>query len=220
MRPLLALAPLVLTLSGVPAPAADWPDGLAADIVIQASNLSQAGLHGAWTLAADASSSDGIKLATWSGDCAVTDAGARTAPLATPADYFDVAFAAAAGTPYRVWLRLKALDYSGDCDFVWVQFSDALVGGRLAYQVGTPSGLLVRLQPCGGCGNSGWGWQDSSWRLAQPATVTFATNGVHTLRIQAGVRGVQIDQIVVSPGRYLTGAPGPSQDDVTSVRRE
>jgi hypothetical protein len=50
--------------------------------------------------------------------------------------------------------------------------------------------------------------------------VTFATNGVHTLRIQAGVRGVQIDQIVVSPGRYLTGAPGPSQDDVTSVRRE
>jgi hypothetical protein len=217
MRQLLAIAPLVFALAGRAAAACDGPQGPATDIVIQASDISQAGLHGAWTLALDATSSGGVKLVTWTSTSAVSDA--RTAPLAIPADYFDVDFTAAAGTPYRVWLRLEALDDSIDSDSVWVQFSDALVDGRLAYQMGTTSGLLVSLQPCSGCADSGWEWQDSSWRFGQPATVTFATTGVHRLRIQARTGGVQIDQIVVSPGTYLKAAPGPVRDDLTNVRR-
>lgn len=194
------------------------------DIVVRASDIRQASLHGGWTLAGDPTSADGIKVTAWNelflanpaGDAETDEASAL--PRATPDDYFDVAFTARARVPYRVWLRLTTSDPSADS--VWVQFSDAEVDGTRVYGVDTRSGLLVTSQPCPGCDASGWGWRDTSWSLQQPSTVTFTTNGSHTMRVQAVKGGVQIDQIVLSAGAYMTAAPGSPRDDRTIVERQ
>jgi hypothetical protein len=75
----------------------------------------------------------------------------------------------------------------------------------------------VNLEPCYNCGISGWGWQNGAYWLEQPTTVTFATAGRHTMRIQVREDGAQIDQIVLSPSRYLASAPGPVRNDATIV---
>ena len=43
-------------------------------------------------------------------------------------------------------------------------------------------------------------------------TVTFQTTGTQRLRIQTRQDGVRIDQVVISPQRYLTSAPGPATE--------
>src|SRR5258705_70430 len=81
---------------------------------------------------------NGIELAT-------TDNGVSNTsqPLAAPVHYVDVTFNADSGTPYSVWLRLKALNNSKYNDAVWVQFSDATLDGSPIYPINTTSGLLV-----------------------------------------------------------------------------
>jgi hypothetical protein len=137
------------------------------------------------------------------------------APLASPSHYFEMTFDAPANTPYRLWLRLRAGSNSKWNDSVWVQFSDALVDGRAVYRTGTTSGLLVNLERCSGCGHSGWGWHNTAYWLQQPTVVSFGTSGTHTIRIQTREDGVEIDQIVLSPGTYLSSAPGPMINDTT-----
>ena len=62
-----------------------------------------------------------------------------------------------------------------------------------------------------------WGWINGCYWVTQPATVTFATSGTHTLRIQVREAGVMVDQIVFSPSTYLTAAPGARTNDTTIV---
>lgn len=139
------------------------------------------------------------------------------APDSAPADRFDMTFTAFANTPYTIWVRLRADGNSKWNDSVWVQFSDALVNGQATYRIGTTSALLVNLEPCFGCGTSGWGWQNSGYWLAQATTITFASSGTHTIRVQTREDGVEIDQIVLSPSRYLAHAPGSARDDATTL---
>lgn len=218
MMPLLAMLVLSFMVAGGSQAARVVPvDSLCApsvaEIVIRACDISQRKLNGSWTLAADETSPNGIKLAM-----AVYGPKAPDGPLADPADYLDLTFSARARTPYRLWLRMRASDDSSESDSVWVQFSDAQVRGRAAYRIGSGDALLVELEVCPGCGLSGWGWQDSSWSERQPATITFGAGGTHTLRIQAREPGVQIDQVVLSPVLYLEHAPGFSRDDPTVLR--
>jgi hypothetical protein len=184
-----------------------------ANIVIYASDLVSSALHGSWTTASDATSPNGLKLVT-------PDNGWSTFnnPLASPADYIDVAFNANAGTPYTLWLRLQALGNSKWNDSVWVQFSDAQVGGSAIYPMNSSSGLLVNLATDSTAASlNGWGWDDSAYWLSQTATVTFAGSGAHTLRIQVREDGVQLDQIVLSPSTYLDTSPGARTADSTIV---
>jgi hypothetical protein len=104
-------------------------------------------------------------------------------------------------------------------DSVWVQLSDALVGGQPAYATGTTAGLLVNLATDGSASLRNWGWQNTAYWLSQATRVTFSTTGVHTLRIQTREDGVQIDQIVLSPATYATSAPGGVTDDTTIVAK-
>lgn len=224
MRRILALIVAIVTAGGAaPRPAQSKPPD--ADIVIRACDISQAALTGAWTLSGDEGAAGGVKLVarteTSAGSDAVAAANALSHSAANPIDYFDVTFTAPPDTPYRVWLRVRiAGDVRTDVDAVWLQFSDALVNRRPAYREGTADALLIAAEPCSGCARSGWGWQDSSWSLNQPAIVTFADGGQHTVRIQAISPGVEIDQIVLSPRTYFNGPPGPSLDDATRVRRQ
>jgi PLD-like domain len=187
------------------------PPPAAPNIVIYASDVTVR--NGSWTTASDSTSPNGIKLVT-------ADAGfAQTSnPLAAPTDFFDVTFNANAGTPYTIWLRLQALANQKTNDSVWVQFSDATVGGSIVYPINTTSGLLVNLATDGTASSlNRWGWQNGAYWLSQPTTVSFANNGSHTLRIQVREDGVQLDQIVLSPSTYLNSAPGSATNDGTIV---
>jgi hypothetical protein len=191
------------------------PPPAATDVVIYASDVGAAAVHGSWSIGADAGSPNGVALVS-------TDAGFASpdAPLASPAHYVDVTFTAEAGTPYRIWLRLKALNDSKYNDAVWVQFSDARVGGSPAYAIGSTAGLLVNLATTGTATSlNNWGWQNGAYWLTQATAVTFAASGAHTLRIQLREDGVSLDQVVLSPSRFFNSAPGGPTNDSTIVSR-
>ena len=194
-------------------PATTSPPQSPTDIVIYASDIPDSALHGTWTRASDPTSPQNVKIVT-------PDNGVMTAALASPTDYVDVPFNAIAGTPYTLWLRLQALNNSKFNDSVWVQFSDAVVNGGAAYPIGSADALLVNLaSDAGATSVNAWGWQNTAYWLSQATTVTFAASGSHTLRIQVREDGVQFDQIVLSPARFRTTAPGGATNDGTIVPR-
>jgi hypothetical protein len=187
----------------------------AGDVVVYADDVPAGNIHGAWRKTADASAAAGTRLETPDAGLAVT-----SAPLAAPANYVDVSFNAAAGTPYALWVRMAATANSKYNDSLWAQFSDALSGGAPVYPLNSPSGLLLNLATDStGSSVSGWGWQNRAYWLAQPATFTFATSGAHTLRIQVREDGAAFDQIVLSPSTFLTQSPGGPTGDTTIVPR-
>ena len=180
-----------------------------------ASDIPAAGLHGAWSRVSDATAAAGVKLSTPNN--LVSNA---AAPLASPVDYVEFAFNAPAGTRCTIWLRMKASNNDKYNDSVWVQFSDALAGGTAVYPINTTSALMVNLATdASAISLNAWGWQNTAYWLSQATTVTFGTSGPHTLRIQTREDGVQIDQIVLSPSKYLNAAPGGPTNDTTIVAK-
>ncbi len=189
------------------------PPPTATNVVIYAADIPAAAQHGAFVPATDATSPSSVKIVTADNGVAYANN-----PLASPADYVDVTFNADANTPYAVWIRLKATANSKYNDAVWLQFSDALSGGAPVYPIGSTQGLLVNLATSGsGSSLNNWGWQNTAYWLSQATTVTFAASGSHTLRIQIREDGVQFDQIVLSPGTYLSASPGLVTNDTTIV---
>lgn len=167
--------------------------------------------RGDWTLESDSGAADGTRLANADRGWAT-----MTVPVASPAHYAEATFSAVAGVPYRVWLRLSALGNSNVNDSVWVQYSGTVTStGQPTLRIGSTSGVLVNRERCKACGVSGWGWYASNWWNGQTGTVVFGTTGVQTIRIQPREDGVRIDQIVVSPDRYRSQAPGPPDNDTT-----
>ena len=178
------------------------------DIVLYAS---QAPVKvGNWSSVGDGSAAGGSRLAN-------PDAGApkRTSALASPTDYFEMTFSAAAGTDYRLWIRGKAQNDSWANDSAFVQFSDSVnSNGSAVFRIGTTSATEFNLEECSGCGIQGWGWQDNGWGvgvLGPP--IRFANSGTHTIRIQVREDGLSIDQIVLSPSTYLYNSPGAPKND-------
>jgi len=195
--------------AGNPPPATSPP----VDVVVYAGDVPASAVHGGWKFASDATSPNGTKLTT-----AVDGQSHTAAPLASPADYVDVPFTADGGVPYTLWLRLSAFNNAKASDSVWVQFFDASVNGSAVYGADSTSALLVNLaSDSTGASNDRWGWANNAYWLTQPATVTFAGGGSHTLRIQVRETGVAFDQIVLSPAAYLTAAPGVRTNDTTIV---
>jgi hypothetical protein len=176
-------------------------------VILSTAKLTFAG--SGWTVAADASAALGRRLQN-------ADAWATVnAPLASPPSYVEMTFSAVAGTPYRLWLRGKALNNSSNNDSVYVQFSGAIdASGAPAYRIGSTNATTVILEECTNCGVAGWGWADNGFGTLGP-TITFAFTGWQTLRIQAREDGLGIDQIVLSPNTYLTAAPGAAKNDQT-----
>ncbi len=183
------------------------------EVVVYASDA--VAMSGAWTRVADSTSAGGQMASSTDAGWASTDA-----PVASPTDRIDLSFTAASGIPYRIWVRLKASGDSKWNDSVWVQFGDAVsASGSPLYRTGTSSALLLNLEPCSGCGVSGWGWADGAYWLAQTSIVQFSSSGSHTLRVQSREDGAQIDQIVLSPATYLSRAPGGRSNDTTILSR-
>ena len=187
------------------------PSAAAAEIVLYASDA--ANLHGNWSRASDATTAGGQLMTSVDNGWADPNA-----PFAWPGHYFEFTFTAPANTPYRIWLRLRAGGNSKLNDSVFVQLSDAIDSqGSGIYRIGTTSALAENLQTCDGCALSGWGWVGGAYWLTQQATVSFASTGTHTLRIQAREDGVQLDEIVLSPSAYLSASPGQAVNDATRI---
>jgi hypothetical protein len=182
------------------------------DIVLYAADAKPQHLRG-WFKVADPSSPNGTKLAT-------NDAGwsSTETPGTGAGTSVDFSFTPPQAGTYKIWLRLKATGNSKWNDSVWVQFSDASVNGSPVYRLASNSALLVNLEDCFGCGPSEWGWQDNAWWLSQSTVVALA-RGPQTIRILTREDGVQLDQIVLSPARYLSSPPGPVKNDTTIVAK-
>ena len=205
-RPISSLLIMFVVLGALAAPPAYAAAG---DIVLTAADAKN--LNGHWSLVSDSSAAGGRAVSSSDSGWATTDTA-----LASPGNYFEFTFDAAAGTSYHVWLRLAAGGNSKFNDSVYAQFSDSTdTNGSPLYRIGTTSALDVNLQSCNGCALSGWGWIDGAYWLSQPATIRFSSSGSHTLRIQTREDGVSLDQVVLSPSSYLTGAPGPVLNDST-----
>jgi hypothetical protein len=179
--------------------------------VIYATDIPGSGIHGDWQLTADASAAGGLALRN-------PDRGtAKGSALAQPSSYFDATFTAHAGVDYHVWIRMRADGDSYMNDSVTLQFSSALdrAGSHYA-RIGSTNGATVSLQDTNGAPMSAWGWNDAGWASMAPA-IRFETSGTQTLRIQQREDGVRIDQIIISPVRYLGISPGSLLNDRTLV---
>ena len=182
------------------------------DIVIYAAD-GGSGLHGL-SLVPDSTAAGGFKVSSTNSERAWLD----SPPAPAGAPYAVYGFYAPEAGNYRLWMRLKAQGDSKWNDSVWVQFSNASRNGVPVYAIGSNDGLLVNLENCSGCGVQGWGWQDNSWWLNQSSLVSLPA-GWQQLHVGLREDGVEFDQIVLSPVRFLTTPPGPVKNDNTIVPR-
>jgi hypothetical protein len=180
------------------------------EIVIHAGRT--AAVAGAWRVVPDSTAASGARV--WHPDAG---SGALAAASGAPLHFFELTTWMEAGRTYRLWLRGRADSNSPANDSVYVQFSNALSStGSPAYRIGTSSALAVSLEDCSGCGLGGWTWQDTATGVeVLGPTVRAANTGPQTIRIQTREDGISIDQVVLSPLRYLHSSPGMHQNDRT-----
>lgn len=180
-------------------------------IVVWASTVTATTVHGTWESQSDATAAGGAAL--WNPDAGQ----AKVTPAdLEPANYFEATFTAKAGTPYHLWIRMRSQDDAYSNDSIHVQFSDSVdSSGAPMMQIGTSDSAAVALQAGDGSpAPQGWGWADDGWNTPG-VDIYFATDGLHTLRIQQREDGAIVDQIVLSSDTYRTAAPGPRLNDAT-----
>jgi endonuclease/exonuclease/phosphatase family metal-dependent hydrolase len=187
----------------------------ATDIVLNAAAPSARA--GKWSVVSDGSAIGDKAIRHPNGGAAKLDTA-----LASPSNYFELTFSAVAGVPYRLWLHGKAdSNYWGN-DSVFVQFSGSVTSsGSAKYRIGTTSATEVNLEDCSGCGLSGWKWQDNGWgKGVLGSTIYFASTGTQKMRIQTREDGLSIDQIILSPSKYLSSAPTTAGSTSTTTTTE
>ena len=182
------------------------------EIVIYAS---EAKIVGDFQLVADATAAGGWRL--WNPN--------RFAPRilsasASPASYAEFTFYAEQGRAYHLWIRGKGESNLWSNDSAYLQFSGTVdAAGAAVSRIGTTGSIWYSVEEYVNAGLSYWGWQDSGngapGVLGSP--LYFATTGRQTLRIQPREDGLSIDQIVISPSKYLSTAPGLPKSDSTII---
>ena len=67
-----------------------------------------------------------------------------------------------------------------------------------------------------------WGWQDNAYGLNVFISADFLrqNTGPHTIRVQQREDGLSIDQILLSPVKFRTMAPGALKNDKTIYPRQ
>jgi phosphatidylserine/phosphatidylglycerophosphate/cardiolipin synthase-like enzyme len=164
----------------------------------------------AWRKQSDATAAGGQRL--WNPNL---NAAKIVTAAASPASYVELTFNAVAGLPYRLWIRGRAESDAYANDSAFVQFSGAVnASGTPIFRIGTTAAAEYNLENCSGCGVFGWGWQDNAYGLnLNSAPIYFATTGAQRLRIQTREDGLSIDQILLSPEKFLHTAPGTLKSD-------
>jgi phosphatidylserine/phosphatidylglycerophosphate/cardiolipin synthase-like enzyme len=178
--------------------------------VLWASKIPTTQLHGNWQRQADAAAGGASLLNPDAGQAKVVPA------LASPSNFFEATFTAAANTPHHLWIRMRSQNNATSNDSIHVQFSDSVTSaGAPVMRIGTTSSAEVVLQAGASAPTpQGWGWADDGWD-APGVSIYFANSGTHTLRIQQREDGAIVDQIVLSSDTYVSTAPGPRRNDAT-----
>ncbi len=111
------------------------------------------------------------------------------------------------GVPYRLWVHLRPEEPCGPRHqhVVHVQITgatDKTTGESL--DVGGARYLTIR-----GDGKPGWGWwgRDSQDSRAVEPLLVFRSSGEVTVRLYEGNHGTAIDQVLLSPAKYLDRPP-------------
>jgi hypothetical protein len=182
------------------------------DIVLTASQIQ--GLHGRWQAVPDASAAGGTAIE----NADRAEAKVATA-LTSPANYIEATFHAAAGVPYRLWIRMRAAGDSYTNDSIYVQFSGSVSqAGSPVTRIGSSDALGVILEDGTAAGVQGWGWADAAYGTLAPP-IYFNQDGLQTIRIQQREDGARIDQVVISANAFFDSAPGAGKADTTLVPR-
>jgi hypothetical protein len=178
--------------------------------VLRASHFRVTGSR--WQIVSDSSAAGGTAL--FNPNAGQAKPSATT--IANPASYLEATFPAAAGVPYRVWLRLRAdSDYYGN-DSVYVQFSGSTTStGSGAWRIGTSEALPIILEEGRDAGVAAWGWNDASYGGSIAAPIYFNDDGVQRIRVQQREDGVRIDQILITADDYFDARPGNVRGDTT-----
>ena len=195
--------------AGSPPPPPPPPPPATPEIVIYGSDVTNANLHN-WSKVSDATAAGNTRVAS-------ADRAGPTVntPLAAPVDYFEASFnapAGATGSPQAARAGDPKLNES-----VWVQLSGC-------HQCRWIPRLADRHRPGPDC---------QPGRLRQLRRVRLGLAGIawcwenrpsrnlgrrpHTIRVQTREDGVSIDQIVLSPQRFVNSAPGLPTGDNTIV---
>jgi hypothetical protein len=184
-----------------------WGD----DVLVRAADLAAGNIHGsAWVRTPMSDAAGGAALTNPDRGAAKIDP-----PLASPSSYVEFTVNAAAGVPYRMWIRMRAgSNYYGN-DSLSVQFSGAVdANGNAIDRIGTTSAAPVILEEGNDALVSNWGWNDASYGSVA-APIYFARSDPQTIRIQQREDGVSWDQFVLSAGAYRSAAPGALKNDTT-----
>jgi phosphatidylserine/phosphatidylglycerophosphate/cardiolipin synthase-like enzyme len=204
----------ILARKGGSAPPA--PPSSTQSIVLWPGASASTALAGTWQRIPDSTAAG--SYAVWNPN---ENAGKIAPARATPTNFFEMPFTAAAGTAYHVWIRMRAEGNSTGNDSIHLQFSDSVdsTGAPFA-RIGTTSSAEAVLQggPSGPAPRA-WGWTENGWETVGPH-IYFATSGPKTLRVQQREDGAIIDQIVISPDAYLNASPGQRRDDVVILSEQ
>ncbi len=198
-----------------PPPPPPPPPSATGDIVLYASEAPI--VVGAWTVTADTTAAGGARLRNPN-----TNAPKIVTASPAPSSYFELAFNAEAGRPYRLWMRGKADSNNWANDSVFAQFSGAVdENGVAIYEIATTAAAELNLEDGASAGVSGWGWQDDGYGVGvMGPSIYFAMSGLQTIRIQPREDGLSIDQIVLSPSTFLNVSPGALKNDTIILPKQ
>jgi hypothetical protein len=178
------------------------------EIVLYAADVAK--MVGNYQLVVDATAAGGMAL--WNPDRGAAKVGSAAA---APASYAEFTFYAEAGRPYHLWIRGRGQKNYWGNDSAYIQYS-----GVASARIGTTSSQWYSVEEAANAGISGWGWEDNGYGTGVIGThVVFETTGLQTIRIQSREDGLYLDQIVLSPARFLTQSPGVLKNDGTIVGR-
>jgi hypothetical protein len=140
---------------------------------------------------------------------------------ASPANYAEFTFHAEKGRPYRLWIRGKGEKNTWTNDSAYLQFSGTVdSSGAPVSRIGTTASMWYSVEEYSNAGIMNWGWQDNGYGKNVPGPMLyFNRTGLQTIRIQQREDGISIDQIVISPSRYISMAPGQPKNDTVIVTR-
>jgi hypothetical protein len=185
-----------------------------AEVVVYASDVAR--MVGNFRLVTDATAANGSRL--WNPN---RYRAKILSASASPADYAEFTFYAEQGRPYRLWIRGNGERNTWSNDSAYVQFSGTVdAAGARVSRIGTTGAMWYSVEEYSNAGIMRWGWQDNGYgkNVAGPL-LYFERTGPQTIRIQQREDGLSIDQIVISPSRYLSLAPGLPKNDTTIVNR-
>jgi len=198
------------TTAGTAAPPGPTGTPGPGDIILYGADAQVIGSQ--WSIVSDATAAGGKRLVN-------PNAGAAklTTAIASPASYAELTFTPVVGQAYQLWIRGRAENDGYKNDSVFVQFSKSVTtSGAPTYRIGTTSATEYNLEDCSGCGLDGWGWQDNGWGVGVfGPPIYFETSDPQTLRIQSREDGLSIDQVMLSPSKFASTAPGALKLDTT-----